>query len=96
MIASVETAWLFTRGPLSVRIVRAVSADGAIRLVVEGPGDAADTRAFEDVVTCVNFQSDLERRLVAQGYTLERFTSERRAGPGERRQRSRTERRRPR
>jgi hypothetical protein len=94
VIASVETAWLFTRGALSVRIVRAVTPGGRIHLMVAGPDDAADTREFDDVVACVNYQSDLERRLVAQGYTLERFTSERRTGGDDRRARSRTDRRR--
>jgi hypothetical protein len=28
---------------------------------------------------CMQFQSDIERRLVAQGFALERFTSDRRA-----------------
>ncbi len=94
MIASVHTAWLFTRGPESVRIVRAVAPGGQMRLIVHGPGDTSETHVFDDVVACVNYQSELERRLVAQGYALERFTSERRSGKTDRRTRTRTERRR--
>lgn len=96
MIASVETAWLFTRGAQSVRIVRAVTPDGEMRLIVSGPADTAETHVFDDVVACVTYQSELERRLVAQGYALERFTSERRSGRADRRTRTRTERRRQR
>jgi hypothetical protein len=94
VIASVETAWLFTRGPESVRIVRAVTPGGELRLIVNGPGDSTEVHVFDDVVACVTYQSELERRLVAQGYSLERFTSERRSGRPDRRQRSRTDRRR--
>jgi hypothetical protein len=96
VIASVQTAWLFTRGPESVRIVRAVAPGGELRLIVDGPGGSAETHVFDDVVACVNYQSEIERRLVAQGYSLERFTSERRSGEPDRRQRSRTDRRKPR
>ena len=96
MIASVETAWLFTRGAESVRIIRAVSPDGELRLIVNGPGDASEVHVFDDVLACVSHQSDLERRLVAQGYSLERFTTERRSGAADRRGRTRSERRRPR
>jgi hypothetical protein len=78
VLVSVETAWLFTRGSESIRIVRAASRSGTVHLIVQGPGGAADTREFTDVLSCMNYQSDLERRLVAEGYTLERFRSERR------------------
>lgn len=96
VIASVHTAWLFTRGPESVRIVRAVTPGGEMRLIVHGPGETSETHVFDDVVPCVNYQSELERRLVAQGFALERFTSERRSGQTDRRTRTRTERRRQR
>jgi hypothetical protein len=96
VIASVHTAWLFTRGPESVRSVRAVTPGGEMRLIVDGPGDTSETHVFDDVVACVTHQSELERRLVAQGYALERFTSERRSGQTDRRKQTRTERRRQR
>lgn len=82
MIATVETAWLFTRGSESVRIVRAVARSGVMHLRVQGPGETSDTREFTDVLACMHYQADLERRLVSQGFTLERFSSDRRAaGP---------------
>jgi hypothetical protein len=80
VLASVETAWLFIRGAESVRIVRAADRSGDIHLLVQGPGSASDTRTFDDVIACMNYQADLERRLVAQGFVLERFTSDRRSG----------------
>lgn len=80
----VQTAWLFTRGHQSVRIVRAATRSGVMRLAVLGPGDETDTREFSDAVACASYQAELERRLVSQGYSLEQFTSDRRAlaGPG--------------
>jgi hypothetical protein len=80
LLATVETAWLFTRGSDSVRIVRAASGEGVMLLLVQGPGGTSDRREFSDVIACMNYQADLERRLVSQGYMLERFTSDRRAG----------------
>jgi hypothetical protein len=82
MVVSVETAWLFTRAAESVRIIRAVARDGVVHLLVQGPGTAADARQFTDVLACMNYQADLERRLVAAGFSLERFTSDRRSGRG--------------
>ena len=93
MLSTVETAWLFTHGAQSVRIVRAAASNGILRLIVQGPGDAHDSREFADVVACMNYQADLERRLVSQGYSLERFTSDRRL-PAEDRITRRSERRR--
>ena len=84
MLATVETAWLFTRGSDSVRIVRAATPDGVMQLLVQGPGDATERLEFSDVLDCMNYQSNLERRLVAEGYALERFNSDRRARDGSR------------
>ena len=92
VIGSVETAWLFTRGPQSVRIIRAAKHDGELHLHVHGPGEARESHIFEDVMECMQHQSDLERRLVAQGFALERFTSDRRSA--ERRRRNGHDRRR--
>ena len=79
MLAAVETAWLFTRAGESVRIIRAATLDGEVHLHVHGPGTARHSHTFHDVMECMQFQSDIERRLVAQGFALERFTSDRRA-----------------
>jgi hypothetical protein len=81
VLASVETAWLFTRGTQSVRIVRAAGS-GVVHLLVQGPGEATDSREFADVLACMTYQADLERQLVSEGYALERFTSDRRSADG--------------
>jgi len=81
VLAAVETAWLFTRGAQSVRIVRAATLNGEVHLHVHGPGAARQSHVFQDVMECMHYQSDLERRLVAQGFSLERFTSDRRSAP---------------
>jgi hypothetical protein len=81
MIGLVHTAWLFTRGSQSVRIVRVGQAIGAQSLLVNGPGTEAAVHHMDDPIDCVRYQADLERRLVAQGYRLEKFApAERRTG----------------
>jgi hypothetical protein len=65
-----------------VRIVRAAAGEGMMHLLVQGPGPGTDRREFSDVLACVNYQADLERRLVSEGYSLERFTSDRRGADG--------------
>lgn len=90
MIGTAETAWLFTRGPQSVRIVRLGQPDGPVRLLVLGPGPGYTSYDSPDATDCVTYQSQVERTLVAEGYQLERLAAaERRAG-FERRQHSRS------
>ena len=74
-IGLVHTASLFTRGPESVRIVRISQAAGRQRLVVEGPGDEILVHQLDDVMGCAQHEAELERRLVAKGFRLERFTA---------------------
>jgi hypothetical protein len=69
----VESAWFFTRGDQSVRIVRVGHRDGGRRLLVQGPGPSRVVHDFEDVVACTIHQSELERRLVARSFRLLRF-----------------------
>jgi hypothetical protein len=78
VIAAVEAAWLFVRGAESVRIVRTATRAGAVHLHVQGPGAHAESRTYTDALECMQQQAELERRLVAQGYALERFTADRR------------------
>ena len=56
-----------------------------MHLMFQGPGTVTDAREFPDVLACMNYQADFERRLVAEGFVLERFTSERRGEDGCRR-----------
>jgi hypothetical protein len=78
-ISIVRDAWLFTRGHQSIRIVRAV-AGACLLLSVHGPGSNIDTRTFDDVISCMRYQADIERHLVTDGFSLERFLSDRRNG----------------
>ncbi len=81
MIGLVHTAWLFTRGSQSVRIVRVARQNGSQRLLVNGPGLEASVHETEDSIDCVRYQADIERRLVVEGFQLASFTSaERRDG----------------
>ena len=74
-IGPVHTAWLFTRGSESVRIVRVGQADGLQRLLVSGPGTESTVHTIDDAMECVRHQCELERRLVTKGFRLERFAS---------------------
>ena len=83
-LGAVREAWLFTRGAQSVRIVRASGTDTRMLLHVQGPDTDANTHTFDDVILCMRYQADFERRLVGEGFSLERFVAERRSG-GDRR-----------
>jgi hypothetical protein len=78
----VESAWLFTRGDQSVRIVRVGQRDGARRLMIHGPGESRVDHEFDDVVTCAIQQSEIERRLVARRFRLSRFVGQEGSGDG--------------
>jgi hypothetical protein len=78
-LAAVETAWLFTNGAQSIRIIRAATLTGEIHLHIHGPGPTRESHTFHDVMDCMQFQAEYERRVVAKGFALERFTSDRRA-----------------
>ncbi|HXD19623.1 MAG TPA: hypothetical protein VN654_21565 [Vicinamibacterales bacterium] len=77
MTGLVETIWLFVRDAESVRVIRASTPEGRARLLVYGPGNRQATHEFQDGVTCTHMEAELERQLVADGYTLEQFTDRR-------------------
>lgn len=87
MLGIVQTAWLFTRGGDSVRILRIGHSAGAQRLLVHGPGTESQVHDLEDAADCTRYEAELERRLVRQGFRLERFAwgdrrhGDRRAAP---------------
>ncbi len=77
MIGLVETIWLFVRGDDSVRMIRAATPEGGVRLLVYGPGNLQEVHEFRDPVACAAHESDVEQRLVAAGFALEQFTDRR-------------------
>ena len=77
MTGLVETIWLFVRGAESVRVIRAATPEGHARLQIYGPGNTQTTHEFHDGVTCTHRESEIERELVADGFTLEQFTDRR-------------------
>jgi hypothetical protein len=79
MVAIVETIWLFVRGFESVRVIREATPEGGVRLLTYGPGNSQDVHEFEDPITCSTQQSEMERRLVAEGFALAEF-DDRRSG----------------
>ena len=82
----VQTAWLFTRGAESVRMVRVTHPRQPTRLLVNGPGEEAMVHVVDEPMDVARLQSELERRLVTKGYYLAKFMSgERRSGRDRRR-----------
>ena len=67
-------AWLFVKGPQSIRIV----VDGP-SLAVYGPGRRVSHSEFGGEIDATVQQAVVERSLVRQGWTLEQLTTERRA-----------------
>ena len=81
MIGTVETASLFVRGPQSVRLVRIGRGQGPVCLLVLGPGSESSAYESPDIIECVNYQSQIERALVVEGYQLASVSSaDRRSG----------------
>jgi hypothetical protein len=77
----VQSAWLFTRGSDSVRMVRVTHPKQPTRLLVNGPGEEAMVHVVDEPMDVARLQSELERRLVIRGYHLAQFMSgERRSG----------------
>src|SRR5262245_32113645 len=77
MVALVETIWLFVRGSESVRLIRAGTPEGRVRLLVYGPGNTETTHEFQDAIACAARQSEIERRLISEGFALHQFTDRR-------------------
>jgi hypothetical protein len=75
---STDYLWTFGRGVQRVEIRRYISPNGPILEVVGG--DAPGTTAFNDMAGLVAYQSALETRLLASGWTLIAFSPERRSG----------------
>ena len=67
-------AWLFVRGPESVRIV----IDGT-GMGVYGPGGRFRQSVFPEELDAALHQATLEQELVLDGWTLEQLTTERRS-----------------
>jgi DNA-binding response OmpR family regulator len=76
-----QNGWLFSREDQSVRIVRIVEANRPVRLFVYGPGQDVALYEEQTFADCIIRQSSLERKLVSEGYVMEKFRSgERRSG----------------
>ena len=67
-----ESIRLYRRASESVRILRAPTPEGGLRLLIFGPGNTHQAYDFPDSPSCVSRQLELERRLEGQGYWLER------------------------
>jgi hypothetical protein len=77
-LSGTTRAWLFVRGPESVRIV----LDG-VAVGVYGPGALVSRRTFGEEMDATLHQADVEQALVRDGWTLEQLTTERRSADRE-------------
>jgi hypothetical protein len=75
-----ETAWLYTKGPESVRM-EALRHRDSFELSISGPGKKRTVLEFGDSAALTVYQTEYESRLVTEGYTLEQYISERRRVP---------------
>jgi hypothetical protein len=73
-------SWLFVRGIETIRVV----LGGEWKLLVSGPGAKRWSYTFDSDEERFQFQTSLEERLRLQGWALEGYDRERRAG-GDRR-----------
>jgi hypothetical protein len=79
-----RSIWLYSRGDDSVRIeVRELGH--ALQLVVCGPGSRQAAYDFADAASLIEHQASQEAHLLTQGYCLESFNADRRAGKERRR-----------
>ena len=85
-----RTAWLFTRGPESVRVEVRATSDG-VQLIIDGPGAITATHHFPVGTSIESFREDYEQKLRAEGFKLqvvaERRSEEAEAPPGSERRR---------
>jgi hypothetical protein len=67
----VRGPWLFVRGSESIWLQR--SMDDDLRVVLHGPLAHRREFAFHGELELLDFLNDVERRLVASGWSLQRF-----------------------
>lgn len=68
-----STIWLFSRGAESVQVARLSVPDGSWVLLIEGPGPQHRVEECADLLASVHQQAELERRLIQDGFRLQRF-----------------------
>ena len=73
-MSATTRAWLYVRGPESVRIL----IDGT-SVGVYGPGNRVSHCTFSEEMDATLHQADVEQALILDGWTLEQLTTERRA-----------------
>jgi hypothetical protein len=73
-LSATTRAWLYVRGPESVRIL----IDGT-SVRIYGPGERVSHCTFTEEMDATLHQADLEHALIRDGWTLEQLTTERRA-----------------
>jgi hypothetical protein len=65
-----RTAWLFTRGPESVRVEVRATSEG-VQLIIDGPGAITATHHFPVGTSIESFREDYEQKLRAEGFRLQ-------------------------
>ena len=88
MVALVETVWLFVRAGESVRMIRAATPEGRVRLLIYGPGNTEATYEFADQISCAARVSEIEGQLVEEGFALDQLTDRRSTSRGADRRRN--------
>jgi hypothetical protein len=71
--------WIFTRGDDRLQL-RRVQSESEYGLIIEDGTGAPRHYRFDDEVTLVNFQGDMEEFLLKTGWAFSEFSPERRTG----------------
>lgn len=71
--------WIFARDDQRIELTR-IEADGECRLAIDNGHGGPRSYRFDDMITLVNFQGDMESFLLNTGWLLAEFRPERRTG----------------
>lgn len=79
LVSDQPWTWIFTRGDERLHL-RRVQSESEYELVIEDGSGTPRQYRFDDEVTLVNFQGDMEEFLLKTGWSFSEFSPERRTG----------------
>jgi len=74
-MSDASTVWVFSRGAESVQVARLAASDGSWLLLITGPSRQHRVEECADLLESVHQQAELERRLIEDGFRLQRFAT---------------------
>lgn len=74
-MSDASTVWVFSRGTESVQVARLAASDGSWLLLITGPSPQHRVEECADLLESVHQQAEIERRLIEDGFRLQRFAT---------------------